>query len=149
MKPDWILVANSAHARLLERETGSPTVVVQSFQHPQSRLKTSDLVTDHAGHEDTDRSYGGSSFQPRTEPKRKEHERFARELADFLEQAAGDGRYRAVMLFASSPFLGELKAELGSATQRLLASTHDMDLTSFGLSELERRIEHELEEPQR
>lgn len=49
-----------------------------------------------------------------------------------------------VGVFASSPFLGELKAELGDATRRVLAGTHDLDLTSFGLAEMEQRVQHEL-----
>ena len=48
------------------------------------------------------------------------------------------------MLFASSPFLGELKAQLGTAAARLLTSTHDLDLTSVGLVELDQRVACEL-----
>ncbi|HAL37980.1 MAG TPA: hypothetical protein DCP03_07625 [Polaromonas sp.] len=52
-------------------------------------------------------------------------------------------------IFASSPFLGELKAELGAATVCLLSTTHDLDLTSFGLTELEQRVERALAPPAR
>ena len=88
MKPDWILIANSTRARLLQQERDDRVTVLESFDHPQSRSKISDLVDDRAGHESTDRSYGGTAYQPRTDARQKEHQRFARELAEFLERQA-------------------------------------------------------------
>jgi protein required for attachment to host cells len=145
MKPDWTLIANATRARLLQQDPGAPMVIVKSFSHPESRGKVSDRVDDRAGHDSTDHSYGGTSFQPRTDPRRKEHDHFAREIADYLEAGALQERFRSLSVFASSPFLGELKARLGDATGRLLAGTHDLDLTAVGLAELERRIAYELE----
>lgn len=144
MKPDWILLANSTRARLLQQERGTRVTVLESFDHPQSRSKISELVDDRAGHDSTDRSYGGTAYQPRLDAKQKEHQRFAREIAQFLERQAQSGSFQSLHVFASSPFLGELKAELGSATGRLLSGTHDLDLTSVGPAELGRRIAHEL-----
>lgn len=144
MKPDWILIANASHARLLRREGGNLLVVLESFEHPESRSKVSELADDKMGREDSDSSFGGSAYQPRVDAKEKEHVRFARQLADHLERQAQLGNFRSLAIFASSPFLGELKAELGDATARLLSTTHDLDLTSFGLTELEQRVGHEL-----
>jgi protein required for attachment to host cells len=144
MKPAWTLIANSTHARLLQQQRGEPMVALKSFEHAQSRSKVSDLADDRMGHESADGSWGGTSFQPRVDPKRKEHEKFAHELAAYLEKEAQEGRFASLTLFASSPFLGELKAALGDAAGRVLAGTHDLDLTSVGLTELEKRIAHEL-----
>ena len=96
-----------------------------------------------------DSTFGGTAYPARTDAKQKEHMRFAHELAEYLEQQALQGNFRSLVIFASSPFLGELKAELGTATARLLSSTHDLDLTSFGLSELEQRVASELAHPSR
>lgn len=144
MKPDLILIANATHARLLQHERGSPMVVLKSFEHASGRDKVSDLADDRAGHGSTDHGFGGAAYPPRVDAKRKEHARFAAELADELEQRARDGGFHALIIFASSPFLGELKPQLGPATARLLSSAHDLDLTSFGLSQLEERIAREL-----
>ena len=43
-------------------------------------------------------------------------------------------------LFASSPFLGELKAQLSDAIDKRLQLALDSDLTSFGLAEIEQRL---------
>jgi protein required for attachment to host cells len=143
MKPDWILIANATRARLVQRELGCPLVVVHSFEHPQGRSKTSDLADDRAGQGKTDHSFGGTSYPPRVVAKEKEHLRFARELAEYLETQAHQGSFHSLALFASSPFLGELKAQLGTAASALLKGTHDVDLTSVGLVELDHRIAHE------
>ena len=144
MKPDWILIANATQARLLRREQGNLLVVLENFEHPESRSKVSDQVDDKMGWEKADRGFGGSAYQPPTDAKQKERKRFARELADHLESQALQGSFRSLAIFASSPFLGELKAELGAATSRLLSSTHDLDFTSFDLGELAQRVANEL-----
>ena len=80
----------------------------------------------------------------RIDAQRKEHLEFARELGESLERGAQQGRCESVTLFASSPFLGELKHALGPGAQRLLAGAHDVDLTAVGLAELQQRLQHEL-----
>lgn len=140
MKPDWILVANAAQARLFEQEPGSPMTVLQTFHHPASRLHSSELGDQERGRQKTDNRAGAVAFQARVEPQRKEHLRFAGELADFLEQGAQAGRCRHLHVFAASPFLGELRAQFGNATQRVLAGSHDLDLSPVGLAEMEARV---------
>lgn len=144
MKPDWILVANAAQARLLQREPGSPMTVLQAFHHPASRLRSSELGDDARGRERTDHRAGAAPFEARVDAHRKEHLRFAGELADVLERGAQAGQYRHLHVFAGSPFLGELRAALGDATRRLLAGRHELDLSAVGLSELELRVEQAL-----
>lgn len=143
-KPDWIVVANATRARVLQRERGAPISTVKTFSHPEGRSRVSDLVDDRAGHGSSDHAWGGSAYPPRIDAKRKEHERFACELAAWLERAAEQGAYRSLALLASSPFLGELRAELGQAASKLVTVVHDVDLTSVGPAELEKRILREL-----
>ena len=80
MKPNFILIANASHARLLQYERGSPMVILESFEHLKSRSKISDLADDRAGHESMDSTFGGTAYTPRIHAKKKEHMRFAREL---------------------------------------------------------------------
>ena len=145
MKPDWILIANASRARLLQQEEpGASVALMHSFEHPASRLHSSELGDAARGRESTDRAFGAAAYEPRIDAQRKEHLHFAGELADFLERGAQQGVYGSVRVFASSPFLGELKAQLGDATRRLLAGTHDVDLSTVGPAEIARRIEREV-----
>lgn len=145
MKPDWILIANASRARLFQQdEEGAPAALLRSFEHPASRLRSSALGSDERGRAAADRAFGAAAYAPRIDRQRKEHLRFAAELAAFLEAGARHGLCRSVRLFAASPFLGELKVQLGEATQRLLAGAHDLDLSAVGPAEMGRRIAHEL-----
>lgn len=140
MKPDWILVANASQARLLQKEPGAPLVVLQAFHHPASRQHSSTLGDDKAGREKSDRSFGGAAYEPRVDAQSKEHLHFAHELAEALEQGTREGRYANVQVFASSPFLGEIRQALEDGTRRHLAGMHDVDLTALGLAEIEERV---------
>jgi protein required for attachment to host cells len=142
MNATWTLIANAGHARLLQQEAGGRLAMLHAYEHPASRLHSSELGDDKAGRELSGRGFGGAAFEPRVDAQHKEHLHFAQQLAQVLEQGAQEQRYDALELFASSPFLGELKDALGPATQRLLAGTHDVDLTSVGLAELPKRIAH-------
>jgi protein required for attachment to host cells len=144
-KPDWIVIANATRARILQRERGVPMTVVKTFSHPEGRSKVRDLVGDRAGHGSSDHAWGGSAYPPRIDAKRKEHERFACELAAYLEREGEQGAYRSLALLASSPFLGELRSELGhTVAGKLVTVFHDVDLTAVGPAELEKRILREL-----
>lgn len=144
MKADWILIANAAHARLLEQAHDNRLRLLHTFEHTDSRKKGVELAGDKAGRELSGQSFGGAAYEGQTDTRRKEHQRFARELADHLEHEARSNAFGSLQVFASSPFLGELKQALGGVTQQLLAGTHDVDLTAVGPAELGPRIEQEL-----
>ena len=91
-----------------------------------------------------DRGFGGMAYEPRTDPVRKEHERFARELADYLEEGARTQAYGSLVVFAGNPFLGELREALGDGTRRLLKTSLPVDLSHVGAAEIERRVLDEL-----
>ena len=143
MKPEWILLANAAVGRLFRCESpADPLIPMETFEHPQSRLKGSQLAADRPGHEATDHSSGGNRYEPRDDVRRKEHQRFAREIAERLSTGLTDGEYGALWVFASSPFLGELKAQMSSAVAKRVQAAVDVDMTSLGLAEVEERLRH-------
>ena len=144
----WILVADAAQARLFRRDADTdPLVPVATYAHPASHLRPSAGGADRPGHGSSDRHVGGVSFEPRAEPHRKEHRRFAHELAERLEQAAGRHEYARLSVYAPPEFLGDLRAELGAATQQRLRIARDLDLCAYGLDELEKRIAQAQHEP--
>ena len=146
MKNEWILIANASVARLFSRASDSdPLLPLHSFEHAESRLKASELADDRLVHDSNDWRPGGVSFEPRLDPRRKQHLEFARELAQHLAEGLASGACERITLYASSPFLGELKGKLSPAAKKALRAAADVDLTSYGLRELEERIAHELQ----
>lgn len=145
-QPHWILIANAARARLLQQDgEGGPLVLVQSFEHRASRLRTSELADDQAGRERTDSRFGAVAYLPRLDAHEKEELRFAHELADELEQGAAAGRCETITLFAPPRFLGALRGALHAAAGQRVVAGYGVDITSVGSAELARRIAHEKE----
>ena len=141
MTRQCILLANASVARLFTRATPTdPLVVMETLAHPQSRLKGQQLGDDRPGHEAVDGSSGGNRFEPRSDVRRKEHQRFAREIARRLDRGLTAGEFDSLWIFASNPFLGELKAEFGDAVGRCVRLALDTDLSSLGLPEIEHRL---------
>jgi len=141
MKNQWILIANASTARLYGRASPErPLEILAEHNHPESRMKGSELGSDRPGHEAADHSSAGARFEPRTDVRRKQHQHFADELAERLAQGLAEGRYDSLWLLASNPFLGELKSRLSAQVAQHVQLAHASDLTALPLNELEQRL---------
>lgn len=143
-KPLWIVVANASLARLFERESSSePLVPLATYEHPESRMHGRNLETDRPGRTQKDNA-GRTSYEPRTESHEREREVFARQIAKVLAEGVEAHRCSGIALFVSNPFLGELQSHLSQGVHHQVIAAHALDLTSFGLKELEQRVVHAL-----
>lgn len=140
---EWILVANAARARLLLQRNGCPLRLIQHFEHPQSRLHAQDLADDQTGRRASDRGHGAMALAARSDPHRKQAERFAQELARHLEQAALHGQLGRLLVFAAPPFLSLLRRHCGPATRRQLGGMFNVDLSGVDTAQLAQRLVHE------
>ncbi|UVH60696.1 host attachment protein [Variovorax paradoxus] len=141
MKTQLIVIANAASARIFRRDTAkSPLVPVATLAHDASRLHTRELESDRPGSQAADNSRGLNHFEPRSDARRNEHQRFAKEIAHRLDAGLKAGEYASLTLFASNPFMGELKAQLSEAVTQRLKATLNNDLCHVGIAELESRI---------
>ncbi|MET3373508.1 protein required for attachment to host cells [Variovorax boronicumulans] len=141
MKTQWIVIANAASARIFRRDTGNaPLVPIATLAHDASRLHARELESDRPGSHAADNSRGPNHFEPRSDARRKEHRRFAREIAQRLDAGVKAGEYGSLTLFASNPFMGELKAQLSEPVTRRLKATLNNDLSHVGIAELDRRM---------
>jgi protein required for attachment to host cells len=123
-------------------------VHVADLVHPQSRQKGIELGDDRAGHaEGSSPGLAGAAYMPRTPPREREHERFAQELALMLDKAIATQRCAGLVLVASSPFLGQLKAHLGEQAKKAIVRTLDADYTALDERELAERLHGEQEQP--
>lgn len=134
-----IVLANAARARLCELDPRDASIAeLADFVHTPSRQKGSDLTTDRPGR--AAKGQASTGFEPHTDVHRKEHTQFARELSQAVDDALQQRRPPALMLVASNPFLGELKAQLSAAAARALVAAAPLDLTHCDRAELMRRI---------
>lgn len=143
MQTEWIVLANTARARICERDAAGGLTELADLVHPESRQKGSELNADRGGH--AQKGHGGddhhgTSLDSRVDPRRKAQQAFAREVAAYLEAAVKDGRCASWVLMASDPFLGELKAELGQGAQRALRRAVGHDYSALTGRELAQRV---------
>jgi protein required for attachment to host cells len=136
---DWLVVANAARARVFERDEGSGALrEIADAAHPASKAKESALGRGQPGR--VRKGEMSTAFEPRTAPRLRERVLFARELARMLEEAAIAHRMPGLVLLASNPFLGELKARLGPNARALLRAGIASDVTSLQGADLEHRV---------
>lgn len=137
MKPTWILVANASHARCFARDDEeAPLQLLASLEHPQSRARDADLTVTGLGH-----GQGAATYVPRLDPKDKEHEQFAQQIADYLNAGIAAHACGSLVLIASNPFLGEIKKRLSHQAAKALRATASHDLTSYEGRELQSRVD--------
>ena len=134
----WILIANSSRARLFERGArGGALKLLREYRHPESREKPEALVSDRPGHVHQGiLGKNPSSYEPPTLPKRNTQQHFALELARELEHGAAQGRYQALIVSASSPFLGMPKKRLAPQARTRLRRMLDKDYTTANARQL-------------
>jgi protein required for attachment to host cells len=139
------LIADASTARCFEKRTDGTLRLLDEFAHPDSRKPGSTLGSDLSGHiEGEGHGLGGASYQPRVDPKSWEHEKFATELAAYLNSAVAAHKFERVFLIASNPFLGQIKSHLDAQAGKRLAGGIAADLTSYEGRELKARVDEAL-----
>jgi len=142
MNTVWVLVCDASRGRLFEVRDQDPNwVTVDTFDHAESRSKTSDLVGDHLGQ----RSSEGSSVHhgalaPASSPKETQKAHFGLSLATMLDQAVRSRRFTRWVLVAPPHFVGVLKNMLTPEVTKHLLTTVGKDLTHLGAHELGERL---------
>lgn len=140
MKPTWILIANASKARLYERSTAhAPLILSAQFEHQESRARDADLTNAGLGH-----GLGAATYEPRLDPKDKEHALFAAQLANHLNAGLSAQQTEQVVVIASNPFLGKIKQHLNALTAKAVKATIASDLTAYDGDELTQRIDSAL-----
>ena len=141
---NWVVVANAAKARVL-KVSGEPGVYEHfaDLVHTQSRQKARELADDGPGHFPGPMAHGtgSSSFEPRTAPLAREHERFAREVASVLDEGVASGQCAGIVLVASNPFLGLLREHLGERAREAILRSVAADYTALTDQELGQRLQ--------
>jgi protein required for attachment to host cells len=141
-----VLIANSARARLFERDADNGALrELAAFVHPLSRARGTALADDRPGQ--AMKGAARTQYEPHTDPREREQQRFAHELAQRVEEGALAHRMAGLVLIASDPFLGLLRAALGHAATALAPRHVPRDFTKYQGSDLEHRVTQALGEP--
>ncbi|WP_299789399.1 host attachment protein [uncultured Shewanella sp.] len=125
----WVLVADSAHARLFIAETAKSALSeIESMIHPEAQQHEQKLTSDLPGSQtggaiDSRHSVGG-----KTDPKEYEAVKFARYLCKHLEEAHHAQKFSHLIVVAAPSFLGLLRKEMSSNVAKLVTLEIDKDI---------------------
>ncbi len=150
----WVLVADASRARLFrEDDARKPFTLIDSLEHPESRARVRDLVSDVNGRKPTGMARGGGDAvtaagsgsarpgaAPDTDPKTVEAEKFARTLADRLAKGLHEHAYQGLVIAAPPHFLGLLKQTLDHEVSKHLDIAIHKDLTQHERADIEKHV---------
>jgi protein required for attachment to host cells len=130
MKTHWYVVAHRAGARVFEQQGVEKTLtLVKEFDHPEGKLKGSELVSDRQGRFDNGSSGHiavGSDDTQRTQVAIE----FCRKLAEYLETEANKSSFSSLALVAEPHFLGQLRKAIGKGSVSRLTQEVAKDLVN-------------------
>ncbi len=122
----------------------APLQELESLVHPQSRLKESELVSDHAG-KLSDKGQPGTHAAPSaTSAKEKEAELFARQLCQRLEQGRAQQQLERLVVIAAPDFLGLLRQQMGAALRALVVAELDKNLATASAEQIRSHLPERL-----
>lgn len=151
MGKTWILVANAHRARCFERHAPDSTLTEKAdFVHPRRRNTSEAKAGDRTGTSGKGHGRsidGGTPSEPCDDSNAEERSRFARQLANYLNEGVAGHGCTGLVLIASSPMLGELKPGLSPAAGKVLRNCVAADWSRHQGAELKQHIDHALRLP--
>lgn len=135
-KESWLLVANSSFARIFKFKKIESLEEVKNFEHPESRLRNSDLVSDKPGRDFESVGVTRHALEPKISPKRLEFITFAKHLADQLEESRKNEEFGDLYIAASPTLLGLLRQSLHPNTAKVVKGEIDKDITHLKPEEI-------------
>ena len=141
MKSTWIVVAESARARIFTMsEIGAKLQEITDLSHPESRLHDTELTSDLPGRAFDSQGQGRHAMEPATDPKEREARAFAAEIARHIERGRHQGNFDRLVLIAPPKFLGRLRAELTKPARDALVGELDKNLVEADTKTLARQV---------
>jgi protein required for attachment to host cells len=139
MSVTWIMVANASQAKLFANHGPNKGLqLIKELLHPESREKTSNLVSDRSG---ANSGPGHGAFIQATDPKHHEAERFAQEVVRELDEGRVKNAYDRLILVASAPFMGLVNGCLPGQVRSKVSESIDKDYTRLPVKELAGHLE--------
>ena len=136
-----ILVADAARARIFTSDRQlTELALVESIDHAEGRLRSSELVTDGPGRSAGGPGSVGSAMDAHTDPAEVEEEHFARSLAGRLTHAVNVDDVRHIVLVAPPRFLGKLRQMIPNNVRQRVTVEVTRDLTKVTAMDLPAHI---------
>lgn len=140
---NWVLVADSVSARVYTQDSKhrfQPLNLIHELDHFESKKKNQDLSSDRSGSFQAGGMTGRGSFVPRSDPKMNEIDKFARELAELLEDGRLQNLYNQIIIFAAPHFYGTLNKHVTKRVKDLVKKAVQKDYMHYTEPQLREAI---------
>lgn len=134
----WIVVADGAHARIIESDGTHPAMTIRLETSAEARATAGKLAADRLPR--TQESHGSArhGIAPRLGLKENAKRAFVARLAGYL--AGGRGNYDRITLVAPARIARLLTQSLPAAVAGKITSTHRKDMTWMPEAEILKRV---------
>lgn len=127
----WVVVADSARARIFGTNARRGELTeLEAMYHPESRMRDRDLKADRPG-----RLYSMQgefrTTAEQTPARRLEADRFAQNIAEYLDKNYYERKFERLVLVAAPGFLGMLRSRLSDRLRKAMANELDKDLSNL------------------
>lgn len=140
-KPHVIVVADAADAKFFEqtRHADAPRLI-HELDNPMGRRRARDIMTDRMGYRGNHPSNWQQAVPQQTDPVEVEEERFARQIAAYMQDLVDDGRCSTFSLFTPPQLLGRLRKHLSKRVEDRVIQEEATELKNVPTSQLVERL---------
>lgn len=137
----WIVAADHASARIFATDKrAGPLEEIASLEHPEGRMKEQELAGGEVGTGFARAGHGQDIMTHENSHKRSEEERFARELADYLDKARQKNRFRELYVLSDPRFLGALRNAMPATVRKMVNNTISKDVTGQSPEQIRKQL---------
>lgn len=131
-EPTCIVACSGSVARLWRSESrfGDWQALVE-MRHPESTSRDGDLASDRPGRAFDSFGSGRHAMSPGSSAHQQELQRFALEVADYINNGVSSGAFEKVVLLAEPGFLGHLRNKLSGAAASAVIMSAPKNLASL------------------
>lgn len=143
MKPiiTWVLVADGARAKVYHNDgPGKGLAEVPGTEFADAHPATRDINADRPGRTFDRGGEGRHAKEPPSDPHREAKRKFAKQVADLLQDGLNRGAYDRLVLVAPPKALGDLRRQVGKGVQAKVSGELAKDLTHLSVHELPEHI---------
>jgi protein required for attachment to host cells len=140
MNATWILVADSARARLFEADGAGALNELACYTNPEGRAGTRGLTTDRPPTVNESVGFARHAIEPHTSPRAKASNSFARLLREVLDQGQHMRRFEQLVLVAPPRFLGALHTTFGKRLRECVVAEIPNDFTQLSPAKLHAQL---------
>lgn len=137
----WILIANSAKAKIVEDRDGKgPMAVIREIENPDGRTNAAGLVSDRPSRPQSSTGER-SALAPRIDPHRNVQQHFAHKLIDVLDAGRRNNAFGNLVIASSRPFLGILLDQCDEQLRHVLRKSIPRNLCDLPLEDVREAID--------